>query len=139
MNQTAILRQDFKVEADAAKLSQFRSKLYALCVEEEVPAQAMRLMVLAVDEAISNIIEHADLPENDKCISITVEIGDNKVVAAIRDRGSPFDPTPARKDPDKSTYPRRGFGLYLIHKIVDTVSYQRTADGQNVLTLTKAV
>ena len=34
------------------------------------------------------------------------------------------------------SYPRRGFGLYLIHMIVDSIAYERTSDGRNLLTLT---
>ncbi len=139
MHKTETLRQDFKIHAEASKLSELREQLYRLCADERVSPPSTRLMVLAVDEAISNIIEHAKLAENDRRIMVTVEISDQRMVVVIRDRGNPFDPRPTRKEPNSRAYPRRGFGLYLIQKIVDDIEYERTSDGQNVLTLTKII
>lgn len=139
MQKTGIQRKTFQVAAEMTKLAAFRGELYELCAEEGVPAQSTRLMVLAVDEAISNIVEHAKLPENCREISVKVEIAETQISVWIRDRGRPFDPRPPRHEPDKSSYPRRGFGLYLIHKIVNDIDYERTNDGQNVLKLTKVI
>lgn len=139
MQKTGTLRQHFKILAEASRLSHFREQLHRLCAEEGVPAQATRLMVLAVDEAVSNVIEHATLADDSRQIDVSVEINDQKIVIRIQDKGRPFDPRPARKEPDSRSYPRRGFGLYLIQKIVDKIEYERTVDGQNLLTLTKIV
>ena len=139
MEKIGVLHHEIRVEAETSQLSELRDKVYNLCAEEGVPAQATRLMVLAIDEAISNIIEHAKLEADKKQIALWLQIGENKIVAGICDQGRPFDPTPARKEPDSRSYPRRGFGLYLIHKIVDNIEYERTLDGQNVLTLTKSI
>ena len=116
---------------------QLREHIYQLCEVEGVPAQTTRLMVLAIDEAVANIIEHSDIPATNSEIELSLEIGDDKIVATIRDRGGPFDPRRIVSDPDPKAFPRRGFGLYLIHKIVDYLQYERTSEGENVLTLTK--
>ncbi len=139
MHKTATLREDFKIHAEASKLFEFRERLYRICTDEGIPPQPARLMVLAVDEAISNIIEHAKLPENDNKIGVSVEIDEHQLVVRISDRGKPFDPRPIRREPDGCAYPRRGFGLYLIQKIVNQIDYERTSDGSNMLKLTKSI
>ena len=139
MEKTGILRHQIRIDAETSRLCELRERIYHLCENEGVPPQSTRLMVLAIDEAMSNIIEHAKLEADKKEIKLWLEIGDEKIVAGICDKGRPFDPTPARREPDTRSYPRRGFGLYLIHRIVDGIQYQRTNEGQNVLTLTKSI
>jgi serine/threonine-protein kinase RsbW len=133
-----IVRRDIRVPADMSKLCELRDLLATICEEQEVPRKTARRMVLAIDEALSNIIEHASLKDNSKDIELSLEISDDRIVAEIRDRGIPFDPIPF-DNPDRRAYPRRGFGLYLIHMIVDRIDYERTSDGRNVLTLTKSI
>lgn len=132
-------RHKILVPADASRLCELRERLCILCEGERVPDQTTRLMVLAIDEALSNVIEHANLKEQNPGIELSLEIGTDKIVAEIHDRGPPFDPTQPRQEPDRFSLPRRGFGLYLIHKIVDEIEYERTGDGQNILTLTKTI
>jgi len=139
MQPTRNLRHGFRIKAETAKLRELREKLCTLCTGEGVPSQTTRFLILAIDEAVSNIIEHARLKEGDKKIQLSIEIGDKKVIARISDRGKPFDPSASKKDPDARSFPRRGFGLYLIHKIVDGIKYERTRDGRNVLILTKQI
>jgi serine/threonine-protein kinase RsbW len=134
-----IVRHRVLVPADMAKLCELRDHLSQLCEELEVPSKTTRRMILAIDEALSNVIEHASLKESSKQIELSLEIAENKIVAEIVDRGIPFDPSPYNLSPDRRSYPRRGFGLYLIHMIMDQIHYERTSDGRNVLKLTKSM
>jgi anti-sigma regulatory factor (Ser/Thr protein kinase) len=134
-----IVRHKILVPAETAKLSELRQYLSHLCAQENIPPKTTRRMVLAIDEALANVIEHAGLKQGDQGIELSLEIKDDKIVAEICDRGIPFDPSPRSEGPDRRGYPRRGFGLYLIHMIVDRITYERTSDGQNVLTLTKRI
>ena len=139
MHTVEILNLKIMVPLDTARLFQLREHIYQLCEVEGVPKQTTRLMVLAIDEAVANIIEHADLDTTHNEIELSLEISDNRIVATIRDRGGPFDPCRTFKEPDHTSFHRRGFGLYLIHKIVDYLQYERTSEGKNVLTLTKKI
>ena len=132
------MRHDIQVPADMSKLCELRDLLGRICEEHEVPPKTIRRMVLAIDEALSNVIEHASIKDSAKPIELSLEINEDRIVAEIRDRGIPFDPVPFEK-PNRKSYPRRGFGLYLIHMIVDRIDYERTSDGHNVLTLTKSI
>ena len=131
------VRKQLVVPVDTSKLYELREQLYQLCEENKVPAQTARRIVLAIDETLSNIMEHGNLA-CEEGIEVSLEFEPDRIVAKVRDRGIPFDPTPRWGGPERGHFPRRGFGLYLIHLIVDQVEYQRTTCGQNILTLTKS-
>jgi serine/threonine-protein kinase RsbW len=95
---------------------------------------------LAVDEACSNIIDHAYAGENKGEIECTCTPTSDALLITLRDRGRPFDPTrvptPKVKGP-LSRLKRRGVGIYLIRNMVDELSYEATTDRGNLLTLVK--
>jgi anti-sigma regulatory factor (Ser/Thr protein kinase) len=129
--------------------------------------QVYRKLILAIDEAVANVIEHAYASDGVAAIStieLSIDVQPDRVVARILDRGRPFDPrgvdvyskakelaeahasrsreraSPAEADSVKRPSARlatRGFGLHLIRLIIDEIDYQRTPDGENVLILTK--
>jgi serine/threonine-protein kinase RsbW len=94
---------------------------------------------LAIDEACSNIIEHAYGGEGVGSIHCSYRVGKTGLKFILRDTGSPFDPS-AIPDPDLSPQIESrhigGLGLYLIHKIMDEVHFEFAESG-NTLTLTK--
>ena len=132
------VRSQIVIPADTSKLSDLRAQLFEICDENAVPPQTSRRLVLAIDEALANIIEHGSLTPKDS-ITIDMEIGEDEIVASLRDCGVAFDPTPVVGTPDNSQFPRRGFGLYLIQLIVDSIEYSRTPSGENLLVLTKVI
>lgn len=134
-----LVRHKILVPAETERLSELREQLSRLCEEHDVPLRVTRRIVLAIDEALANIMEHGQLPANEGDIELVLEVTEDRVIAEITDRGIPFDPTPRGAEPDRRHYPRRGFGLYLIHMIVDSIEYLRTPTGYNVLTLTKQI
>lgn len=94
---------------------------------------------LAVDEACTNIIEHAYEGEGRGSIDIECEPGAGELTITIADQGKPFDP-------DSVPEPQLGaplediqvggLGLYFMRQVMDAVefSYQ---DGSNKLVLVK--
>lgn len=135
------LEKEILVPADTSRLSELRAHLFRLCEESSIPSQTTRRMVLAIDEALANVIEHG-LHDNDgkqPTVTVSLEMDEEKIVTIIRDHGKPFDPTNYEGNPDYRTYPKRGFGLYLIHLVVDDIEYRRGGSGENVLVLTKFI
>ena len=62
------------------------------------------------------------------------------LTVVISDRGVAFDPTKVGKVDTEADIDQRtvgGLGIHLIRTIMDTMAYERTDDGRNVLTLTK--
>ncbi len=98
---------------------------------------------LAVDEACTNVVEHAyeGGSEGEIHISWGTEriAGIDYFVVRIEDRGKCFDPADV-PPPTMSTDPRElqigGLGIYLMRKMMDRVEYRLGPD-TNVLTMYK--
>jgi anti-sigma regulatory factor (Ser/Thr protein kinase) len=97
---------------------------------------------MAVDEACSNIIEHAYAAQagdiNLACMCPAA--GQFEVV--IRDSGQPFDPAevpPPNVDtpPDLDDLNEGGLGLYFMRKLMDEVRFEFVPGQGNMLTMIK--
>jgi serine/threonine-protein kinase RsbW len=103
-------------------------------------ARAIYAVQLAVDEACTNIIEHAYGGEGRGDIECTCIVNKNGLTVILRDYGRPFDPTSV-PEPDlcASLEDRkvRGLGLYFIRQLMDQVRFEFTPDSGNVLTMVK--
>jgi len=97
-------------------------------------------LVLAVDEAVSNCVEHG-LRGTEGEIEVCVVQQQDALRVIVRDDGALFDPTRALTAPlDVSPLDRArpgGFGVELMHRLVDQLDYRITGEGQNELTLLK--
>jgi serine/threonine-protein kinase RsbW len=95
---------------------------------------------LAVDEACSNIIEHAYGGEGTGVIECSYRIQSEKFVVILRDYGQPFDletvPEP-NLSADIEERTGGGLGLYLIRKVMDEVHFDFESQAGNVLTMVK--
>lgn len=93
----------------------------------------------SVDEACSNIIEHAYGNENIGNIEISVVETDKNFTVTIKDHGNSFNPD-LIPDPNLSTniYEREehGLGLYMMKQWMDVVNFE-FKDNSNILTLIK--
>lgn len=93
----------------------------------------------AVDEACSNIIEHAYGQENIGNIEISVSINPSNITIFIKDNGRPFNPKSIPK-PNLSSnlYERKGdgLGLYMMKQWMDEVQFE-FVDNTNVLKMVK--
>jgi serine/threonine-protein kinase RsbW len=92
-------------------------------------------LVLAVDEAVTNSVEHG-LRGNEGRIEVSVVPQRDGLRVIIRDDAALFDPTRAIAAPLDRAKPG-GFGVELMHRLVDRVDYRVTRTGQNELTLLK--
>ncbi|MEJ2303255.1 MAG: ATP-binding protein [Anaerolineales bacterium] len=101
---------------------------------------AVYAVELAVDEACSNIIEHAYAGEDEGDIQCSCQIANNDLKIVLRDNGRPFDPDsilePNFGAPIEELQPR-GAGLFLMRKLMDEVKFEFAADSGNVLTMVK--
>jgi serine/threonine-protein kinase RsbW len=89
----------------------------------EISADEISDVVLAVDEAVSNAIEHAGLTTDG---SITVQAGvvDTTLRVEIRDHGTWREPTPSET---------RGRGLLIMKRVMDEVSIEHRLDDTRVI------
>lgn len=85
-------------------------------------------MDIALDEAVRNIVLHSGLTTSSQIV-VQVDCASlpDGLSVTLRDEGKPFDPVAAPQDT---------FGLRLLHRLVDRLTYERSSD-QNVLTMLK--
>jgi serine/threonine-protein kinase RsbW len=95
---------------------------------------------MAVDEACSNIIEHAYGGEGIGSIDCVYEVTTDRLIITLRDKGRPFDPSLV-SDPDFDVQLEDrvlgGLGVYLIRQLMDAVDHRYEPEEGNVLTLVK--
>ena len=97
-------------------------------------------IVLAVDEACTNIIKHAYQYATDKEIEVTVFPNHDSFEISIYDSGRSFDPAEIR-EPDLKEHighrKRGGLGVYLMKKLMDKVEYNFHKGKRNEVRLIK--
>ena len=97
-------------------------------------------IILAVDEACTNIIKHAYQYATDKEIEVTVLRKNRSFEIRIFDTGRSFDPTTIRQ-PDLKEHighrKRGGLGVYLMKKLMDRVEYDFHKGKRNEVRLIK--
>lgn len=97
-------------------------------------------IVLAVDEACTNVIKHAYNSAPDKEIAIEIIPGSGVFEVRVLDHGKPFNPGDV-KPPDLKQhlkqYRRGGLGVYLMKTLMDKVEYTFVQGEKNEVRLTK--
>lgn len=103
-------------------------------------ARAVFAVQLAVDEACSNIIEHAYRGERQGSIECTCHVSDAELRVVLRDHGRPFNPESVPEPNVHACIEDRtggGLGLFLIRQLMDEVHFELTPNTGNVLTMVK--
>ncbi|MEL6770535.1 MAG: ATP-binding protein [Bacteroidota bacterium] len=88
--------------------------------------RAVSELQLAVDEACANAIEHGYKGREDGRVQVGTHTHNGTFVVTIRHDGEPFDPgryKPTALQDALQNHQRRGYGMRLIHRLVDEVSF----------------
>lgn len=134
-------RQSLAVSSDVANLETIADFVTKAAQKAKLGEQDIFAIQLAVDEACTNIIEHAyaGAPGD---ISLTCEIKPGECIITIHDNGRPFDPkTVPPPDIDGNLEKRRvgGLGLYFMRKLMDKVSFSfEPGKGNQVVMIKRA-
>lgn len=130
-----------RIASAAAHLPVVRAALERLCqllgLEENTSAE----IVLAVDEALANIIRHAYHGAADKPIEISFSrvgagVGQWALRIELRDWGESVDPSRIKPRALDDIRPG-GLGVHLMNKCMDTVQYTPIPEGGTRLTMTR--
>ena len=97
-------------------------------------------LMLAADEACSNIIEHGYEGRSAGPITLALDVDATEVGLTITDRGRPFPPEAAPEPDLESGWKTRGMGglgWHLIRQFVDRYEYETDPEGGKHLRLYK--
>ena len=97
---------------------------------------------MAVDEACSNVIEHAYRGKTNGKIEIVCEVRGKEFVITIRDYGTPFDPKQVARPNTHAPLSERnigGLGLFFMYQLMDRVEFDFSSQQGNRLTMTKKI
>ncbi len=125
----------FELVSGAKQLAPFRADLRSALSKTGLSEKAVGQVVLAVDEAFTNVIRHSYRGKEGK---IQIEFRDcpDRVEITIRDFGKKFDPTQMPK-PELPPKKPGGLGIYFIKTLMDKVEYDGGCEDGNRLCLTK--
>lgn len=131
-----------KFPASFESLSKIRKFIQQATDEAGLDESSTYAVKLAVDEACSNIIEHAYGEESKGDIKCTYKIANDSLTIVLRDHGRPFDPDsipePNFGAPIEQLKPR-GAGLFLMRKLMDKVEFKFDPHSGNILTMVKRI
>ncbi len=135
-----------EVPAKTQNLQKVREFLHAAIKRSALPSTDINKVVLAVDEAVANTIQHGYQGREDGNVEVQIEADSTKFVVRIIDSGDPYDPakgSAGKADLDLKSHiasgSKRGLGLFIMRKVMDEVQYQSRDGSKNVLTLTKYI
>jgi len=139
-NNNKIKEKELIVKSKTNNLSEIRDFVYAAASDAGISADVIENIILAVDEACTNIIKHAykSFPEGE--IIIKIKYSDKKFTIVIIDHGAPFKPETI-PDPDLQKYYLQhrigGLGMYLMKSLMDEVKYVSVPGKYNQVMLSK--
>lgn len=127
-----------RIQATVGDLATVRQFVRAQAVRAGADRQAVSDIVQAVDELVTNSVVHGYRGGGGP-VEVEVDQSGSALVVRVRDRAPAFDPT-LLPSPDTAApldeRPLGGMGVFLARDLMDSVTYQRTKEG-NELTLTK--
>ena len=139
--QAPLARSEQEIRSDLADLRLAREFVREFC--RTIPGGLLdeggvAELVLAVNEAASNIMKHAYHGRGDQRVQLEAEAFPGRVSIRLHHLGDSFDPS-AVPPPALDGSRESGFGIYLIGRSVDEVRYSRDERGRNCIDLVKVV
>jgi anti-sigma regulatory factor (Ser/Thr protein kinase) len=126
-----------KFTADTCQLAAMRRDVRDYLLGEGVPEMETELMVLALDEACTNIIRHAYGGCTQRLIRLSIDGLPRHVRCVLRDYGARCDPAKIRSR-DLADFRPGGLGVRIMHSAFDQVLFEPQPRGTR-LTLVKAM
>jgi anti-sigma regulatory factor (Ser/Thr protein kinase) len=124
-----------EVPSDPQLLSVVRSAVQQIAAVMGFADRDCRLITLAVDEALANIIRHAYGNRHDRPVEVHCRCRGSRLEFVLVDRGKSVKPEKLRGRELDDVRPG-GLGVHLIAQIMDSVTY-KPLRGRNELRLVK--
>jgi sigma-B regulation protein RsbU (phosphoserine phosphatase) len=136
---TPRVQREIVVTSDPAVLAHVRAFIRSVCEDTLQPAldeEHTSHIELAVNEAASNIMQHAYHDQADQRIDVSVCVFDHHIIIRLTHWGDRFT-SACVATPAFDGSQDRGFGLFLLAQFMDDVQYTSEPSGVNVVHLVK--
>ena len=133
---------ELTVKSQTENLSEIRDFVSENALEAGIPSSTIDNIILAVDEACTNIIKHAYKLSPKGEIIIRIGYDEEKFTITIIDYGKSFEPDRIpRPDLQKYYLEHRvgGLGMYLMKSLMDNVEYITVPGKYNQVLLSKNI
>lgn len=131
-----------RIQNDTQYLSHVRDMLSSNIRKTDLSQKEENKVILAVDEAITNIMEHGYEQRHEGWIDIDLKSTHDKLRIIIEDSGKQFDPN-TMEDPDVLEHveegKKEGLGIFLMRQIMDEVRYRFKEGNKNEICLVKYI
>lgn len=127
--------RELHIAATLANLATVAEFVAACCEQWRIAENNCFKIQLAIDEAVTNIIEHAYGGGGGE-ITLRCWVAEHHFYVQLRDRGRAFDPAETPLPNTSGTLAERetgGLGIYFMHKLMDEVHFEFTAEGNTLL------
>lgn len=129
------MKKRFELSCRSEVLSPLRQELRQLLGQAGWEKKAVEEILLAVDEALTNIIRHA-YEGRPGAMTLLIDDSPEKTEITLEDRGKKFDPTCVPR-PELPRDKPGGLGVHFIRTIMDQVVYDEAFKEGNRLHLIK--
>lgn len=129
------MKKQFELWARSEVLQPFRKELRQILSSSGWNTKTTDGIVLAVDEALTNIIRHAYKEPSGK-IKVQIEDDPEKTEIILEDTGFKFDPTCVTA-PELPRHKPGGLGIHFIRTMMDQIIYDADYKEGNRLRLIK--
>jgi serine/threonine-protein kinase RsbW len=135
-------KNKMEIKSRTENLASIRDFIKTAASEAGFSKEAIDNIILAVDEACTNIIKHAYKYSPEGRIVITLKPGKKSFTIEIIDYGKSFEPDLV-PNPDLQKYVNQGrvggLGMYLMKTLMDEVKYQSVPGKFNQVSLSKNI
>lgn len=134
---------ELNIVSNAAGLPLVRAEVERLGRRLGFEGEDVHGLVLAIDEALANVIKHGYQGRENQPISVRLDLvtgadGRRGIAVQVRDRGRQVDPSAINARKLEDVRPG-GLGVYIIRTVMDDYEYSCPEDGGMLLRMVKYV
>ena len=133
---------ELRINSKTENLSLIRDFVSEKALNAGIPMDTVEKIMLAVDEACTNIIKHAYKSSPDGEIIINIDYNAKKFTITIIDYGKSFEPDRVPLPNLQKYYHEHkvgGLGIYLMRSLMDDVKYTSVPGKYNQVLLSKNI
>lgn len=138
----AVINEQITVACDTKELVNIRAFIEAAARQCFSDRLMVTKVVMAVDEAVANVMEHAYQDAKTGDVSVAIAADEDAFAVTVTDHGRRFDPN-GQPGVDLKDHIRQGkrdgLGIFIIRKIMDEIKYTFTEEQCNVLRMVKYI